>query len=1311
MPYFLDFLSGHDQSHLLLFWLEVEVFELAAGGGPSLVTQATRIYESYLGPDAPHRIELPPTMLTFLQAEVQTSAPNINVFSAAHAFVFRRLRQTWYPAFLLSSTYQSLLEHLKYSYRTPLKEILIDEIQSRYIEAFLLNTDAKLGPVTVGNVYLWKKIHHDLRPLGIRLARDRLSGPAGDAKNIEDLRLFIADAKAAYEAYIQPSPQTGIPGGPPLSTRVLPSGGKGKREGGRERGSTPSATALGPELRHRLAECLGRLVSQSRYYSGIGTGGIGQIDRSIIGELTSHLIDAQRVILSWLEVEVYPSFRKSWLCGILAGDIQSRRSAPVRRKKRLRTLFKSIRSFRHVYVPPCPRSEGRGLVLVSTEGVSKASVPLTHELVWGFDVAVFPIVPALRASDLRTDVEGGEEEEVVREKVRGLRLDDEEEGDWWGAVGGAILSTKNRDGDAGIFQLGESPKDAGKEQGQPLEQKRKTKRMLQFRSAIRSSQVMGLKKPMHSKRKREQKAEFAADEMGEERATNLCAAIEGELAKEIQRLAFPSLCLMPLERSTFVLFSPKLVVPEATLHHFVLPIVRKDIETKAHVGEGAQDANKNSSSSSSSSPFLKSPRAAIRSPSGDGEVEPPDLTADDVFHLYGACLIEWAPAGDEVLLPRCLALVSTEPRVASLRRAVLALRKTLGGPGVGGSPITPDTPKKTPWQLEDEQQQQRQSKQHHTPALLDVDMFARRKGEEEVMEEEEVEGEEDPAAYWSRACSKEGGASTSMALFSPKAASASNTFGATGGFLSPTAGGGLLMTDAASTISIPTSCSLPPPLVHSLPQHVDASFLPLFQALSPETFLKAFTATLLERPIIMKSSSRSLTMLASEGLRRLIYPFAWLQPYQPLLPVGGICNFWDYIRKKAGGTTWFDYAFEENGLDDSLVGGRGERASYAEPMTMSSSGRQVPGFLVGLETCIVEAALTATKVVSPAYGDENGGGSSSGTCHAWACANCDVHDGGHFAGDGGFDMDSPFSPGRSSPLSTRSTPRTTRECSSSKFRGSSGLGGSAAGGGGAGKNSSTTKYGELPSCVRASARELLAHSYIVDLDKDSMIEPRRGNYSTTALPSLPEAAASALLTSLQRIFNPSVAPPTAVGGEVGLYQGYGYRTVCAARAAGAAAVAAAATAAKDGVGRNRKLTRDGRHGGGARSSLGASPDSQKRELGNVGGNEGDGNEQLHGAFVMFFRQVLLDRYREYTISYLEEQMVAFHADSFFASQPEPSHGFWTDLFQTRLFAHFLVVEHQRVAASFEEPALQRPPGADQSEETTTTTTTVECVDV
>ncbi len=1247
MPYFLDFLSRHDQSHLLLFWLEVEVFELAAGGGPSLVTQATRIFESYLGTEAPKRIDMPADMLAFAEAEVMAGVPNINVFAAAHAFVYRRLRQTWYPAFLLSSTYQSLLEHLKQNFRAPLKEILIDEIQSRYIEAFLLNTDAKLGPATVGNVYLWKKIHHDLRPLGTRLARDRLVGAAGVA---EDLRLFIGDAKAAYEAYVQPSPKTGIPGGPPLTARLPPPGTVPAKT------STPSATALGPELRHRIAECLGRLVSQSRYYSGVGTGGMAQLDRNLIHELITHFIEAQRVILLWLEVEVYPHFQRSWLCGVLSGDIQSRRSAPLRRKRRLRTLFKSVRSFRHVYVPPCPRSEGRGLVLVSTEGVSPSPPPLTHEFVFGFDVAVSPAAAGamLRASDLRTDLgEGNEEEEeeeaesLARGKMRGMRLEDDDEEEDMGAVGGAILSTKGSGSDSGIFQLGESPKSPA---GSKKKQQQQKKRLLQFQSAIRHCQVMALPLPKRAAKSTGDKEEEEA------RATKLCAAIEGKLTKEIQRLAFPSLCLMPLERSTFVLFSPKLVVPDPTLHHFVLPVARKDIDPALLEAREAAPPT-----------FLKSPRATIRSPSGDGEMDPPDLTADDVVYLYGACLMEWAPAGDEVLLPRCLALVSTEPRVASLRMALLALREAQGRPGVGGSPITPDTPKKTPWQLEDEQTT---GDKRRVTTLLDKAMFA---ASESRQEDESV-------LYWQRACASSDSRARPTALFSPT--SASMAAGANP-MLSPT--GGMTMTLGGPGLS------LPPPLVRSLPQPVDASFLPLFHALSPETMLKAVTAVLLERPVIVKSASRSLTVLASEGLRRLIYPFAWLRCYQPLLPVGGICAFWDDIRRTAGGRTWFDYAFEDDGLDDSLVG-RAGRESYTEPMT-TSSARTIPGFLVGLEACIVEAALTATKVVSPAYHDEGGlGGTGGKVCHAWACATCEVHDAGMVGtGAGGFEDDSPFSPGRPSPLSTRSTPRTTRE---SSHTGS--LGGMAAAA--TARSTSTTKYGELPACVRASVREVLSSAYIVDLDRDCVVEPRKGDAGATALPPLPDGAAAALLTSLQRVANPTVGP-TAAGEDGGASRGYGYRTVCAAREAAAAATAAAKESS------SQKKKKKGV----------LSPAAKKKAAQAAAAEaEGSGNVQLHGAFVTFFRRVLLDRYREYTLSYLEEQMVAFHADSFLASQPEPTHGFWTDLFQTSLFAHFLLLEHQRVAASFEEPPVQALPAGDTttaSKTLTASSSSAQAVDV
>lgn len=160
----------------------------------------------------------------------------------------------------------------------------------------------------------------------------------------------------------------------------------------------PTATALPGDLRQRIAECLGRLVGQSRYFAASFPAHAGALagtqlaaaERTLLGELTGHLMEAQRVVFAWLDQEVYPLFLRSWLCGVLSGDVQARRSHPLRRKRRLRTLFKSVRPFRHVYVPPCPRSEGRGLVLVCTEGVTPPPPPLGQELVWAFDVAVFP---------------------------------------------------------------------------------------------------------------------------------------------------------------------------------------------------------------------------------------------------------------------------------------------------------------------------------------------------------------------------------------------------------------------------------------------------------------------------------------------------------------------------------------------------------------------------------------------------------------------------------------------------------------------------------------------------------------------------------------------------------------------------------------------------------------------------------------------------------------------------------------------------------------------------------------------------------
>ena len=44
------------------------------------------------------------------------------------------------------------------SFTTPLREVLVDEVQSRYLEAFLLNCDAKFPPAAIGNIYLWKKV-------------------------------------------------------------------------------------------------------------------------------------------------------------------------------------------------------------------------------------------------------------------------------------------------------------------------------------------------------------------------------------------------------------------------------------------------------------------------------------------------------------------------------------------------------------------------------------------------------------------------------------------------------------------------------------------------------------------------------------------------------------------------------------------------------------------------------------------------------------------------------------------------------------------------------------------------------------------------------------------------------------------------------------------------------------------------------------------------------------------------------------------------------------------------------------------------
>lgn len=190
-----------------------------------------------------------------------------------------------------------------------------------------------------------------------------------------------------------------------------------------------------------------------------------------------------------------------------------------------------------------------------------------------------------------------------------------------------------------------------------------------------------------------------------------------------------------------------------------------------------------------------------------------------------------------------------------------------------------------------------------------------------------------------------------------------------------------------------------------------------------------------------------------------------------------------------------------------------------------------------------------------------------------------------------------------------------------------------------------------------------------DLDRDTVTEPRRGDPST-ALPHLPEEAASALLAALQRVVNPTL------DGNAG----FGVRAVQAARAAAGA--------------------REKQGKGGSKQRMTTTPPPTTPEFlpRHQRGKEEEEedtvthpNQLLHGAFAAFFNKMVLGRYREYTLSFLEEQIVAFHADAFLASQPEGSHAFWVDFFQTRLFAHFLLLEHRRVADTFEKPLPVAPP--------------------
>ena len=45
------------------------------------------------------------------------------------------------------------------------------------------------------------------------------------------------------------------------------------------------------------------------------------MDRHLVAELLGHLMEAQRLVLVWLETDVYPAFQRSWFCGVSGGAV------------------------------------------------------------------------------------------------------------------------------------------------------------------------------------------------------------------------------------------------------------------------------------------------------------------------------------------------------------------------------------------------------------------------------------------------------------------------------------------------------------------------------------------------------------------------------------------------------------------------------------------------------------------------------------------------------------------------------------------------------------------------------------------------------------------------------------------------------------------------------------------------------------------------------------------------------------------------------------------------------------------------------
>lgn len=277
----------------------------------------------------------------------------------------------------------------------------------------------------------------------------------------------------------------------------------------------------------------------------------------------------------------------------------------------------------------------------------------------------------------------------------------------------------------------------------------------------------------------------------------------------------PSLCLMPLEQSVYVLFSPKLVVPAPTVHHYIIPIDRGSLEAAGLSPVSDNSPNRLDSTRSTVFNFAFTPKTARTVP--DSLVKTPDLTDKRMF-LYGACVTEWCP-GPEAYLPRTINLISTSPRLGSLRPPLGAVCEAL---------------------LEEEERGQGCKSPSTANGVLHAPLFT------------------DPAT----------GKPFELPTWQPERRPVFTPYAAR---------------------SIPT---------------IDAAVGPLFQSLSPDTLRTLITAVILEKPVVLRSHSRSLMVVCAEAIRHLLFPFRLMVPYYPLVPIAELCTFWEDIKTQATTPSW-----------------------------------------------------------------------------------------------------------------------------------------------------------------------------------------------------------------------------------------------------------------------------------------------------------------------------------------------------------------------------------------------------------------------